>query len=100
MVLIIICMKQDIDTDLLSPICEELNIDHPKTYVYECGNENDLKFEFDYPDDKMKWEDMFDKTESSYFVYVFSVKTMEKQEFCRGNLQNLHFMWLQTCKIR
>ena len=30
-------------------ICEELGIDHPKTYVYECGKENDLTFDFPYP---------------------------------------------------
>ncbi len=47
-----------IDVDLLNKIvlkdkfyeiCDELNIDHPKTYVYNCGEENDLKFDFDYP---------------------------------------------------
>ncbi|MCR5041346.1 MAG: hypothetical protein K6C36_04505 [Clostridia bacterium] len=30
-------------------IFEELGLDYPKTYVYECGKENDLKFDFDYP---------------------------------------------------
>lgn len=47
-----------IDEDLLNrivlkdkfyEICDELNIDHPKTYVYECGKENDLNLPFDYP---------------------------------------------------
>lgn len=47
-----------IDEDLLNrivlkdkfyAICEELGIDHPKTYVYNCGKENDLKFDFSYP---------------------------------------------------
>lgn len=47
-----------IDEDLLNRIVlkdkfyeifEELGLDYPKTYVYECGKENDLKFDFDYP---------------------------------------------------
>jgi D-aspartate ligase len=47
-----------IDEDLLNQIvlkdkfyefCEELKIQYPKTYVYECGKENNLQFEFDYP---------------------------------------------------
>ena len=35
--------------DKFYEICDELGIDHPKTYVYECGKENDLKFDFSYP---------------------------------------------------
>ena len=35
--------------DKFYAICEELGIDHPKTYVYECGKENDLAFDFPYP---------------------------------------------------
>ena len=35
--------------DKFYEICEELGIKYPKTYVYECGRENDLKFDFDYP---------------------------------------------------
>lgn len=35
--------------DKFYEICAELGIDHPKTYVYECGKENDLKFDFSYP---------------------------------------------------
>jgi len=35
--------------DKFYEICDELAIDHPKTYVYECGKENDLKFDFSYP---------------------------------------------------
>ena len=47
-----------IDEDLLNKIVlkdkfyeifEELGLDYPQTYVYECGKENDLKFDFDYP---------------------------------------------------
>ncbi len=47
-----------IDEDLLNRIVlkdkfyeifEELGLDYPKTYVYECGKENDLNFDFDYP---------------------------------------------------
>lgn len=47
-----------IDVDLLNKIVlkdkfyeifEELGLNYPKTYVYECGKENDLKFDFDYP---------------------------------------------------
>ena len=30
-------------------IFEELGLDYPETYVYECGKENDLKFNFKYP---------------------------------------------------
>ncbi len=35
--------------DKFYEICEELGIRYPKTYVYECGKENDLAFNFDYP---------------------------------------------------
>ena len=35
--------------DKFYEICDELHIDHPKTFVYECGKENDLTFDFDYP---------------------------------------------------
>lgn len=35
--------------DRFYEICEELNIKYPKTYIYECGKENDLKLGFDYP---------------------------------------------------
>lgn len=47
-----------IDEDLLNKIVlkdkfyeifEELGLDYPETYVYECGKENDLKFKFNYP---------------------------------------------------
>lgn len=30
-------------------ICEEVGVDCPRTYVYECGSGDDLKFDFDYP---------------------------------------------------
>ena len=35
--------------DKFYEICDEVGIRHPKTYVYNCGEENDLKFDFDYP---------------------------------------------------
>ena len=35
--------------DKFYEIFEELGLNYPKTYVYECGKENDLKFDFDYP---------------------------------------------------
>lgn len=35
--------------DKFYAIFERLGLDYPKTYVYECGKENDLKFDFDYP---------------------------------------------------
>lgn len=47
-----------IDEDLLNKIvlkdkfyeiCEELGIDYPRTYVYNCGEENAMDFDFEYP---------------------------------------------------
>ncbi|MBQ1552535.1 MAG: hypothetical protein IIZ66_03225 [Clostridia bacterium] len=35
--------------DKFYDICSRLGISHPKTYVYECGKPNDLRFDFDYP---------------------------------------------------
>ena len=35
--------------DKFYEIFEELGLDYPETYVYECGKENDLKFNFKYP---------------------------------------------------
>lgn len=35
--------------DKFYAICEELDIDYPKTYVYNCGEENSLDFDFEYP---------------------------------------------------
>ena len=35
--------------DKFYEIFEELGLDYPKTYVYECGKENDLNFDFEYP---------------------------------------------------
>ena len=35
--------------DKFYEICEEIGVDYPKTYVYECGKENDMKFDFNYP---------------------------------------------------
>lgn len=35
--------------DKFYEIFEELGLDYPKTYVYECGKENDLQLPFDYP---------------------------------------------------
>lgn len=35
--------------DKFYEIFEELGLDYPDTYVYECGKENDLKFDFKYP---------------------------------------------------
>lgn len=42
-------LNQIVRKDKFYEICEELGIDHPKTYVYECGKENDLNFDFPYP---------------------------------------------------
>lgn len=47
-----------IDKELLNDIvikdrfysyCEKLDIPYPKTYVYNCGQDNELKFDFEYP---------------------------------------------------
>ncbi len=35
--------------DKFYEICEELGIDYPKTYVYNCGEENAMDFDFEYP---------------------------------------------------
>lgn len=35
--------------DKFYEIFEELGLNYPETYVYECGKENDLKFNFNYP---------------------------------------------------
>lgn len=97
-----------IDIDLLDKIvrkdhfyeiCDELGIDHPTTYVYNCGEENDLKFPFDYPviakcadsalyyyakfDGKKKvfrfeneedLKEMLDKLEASSYDYKFLIQ--------------------------
>ena len=42
-------MDEIVLKDKFYEICDKLGIDHPKTYVYNCGEENDLKFDFDYP---------------------------------------------------
>lgn len=42
-------MERVVLKDKFYEICDELDIPHPKTYVYECGKENDLRFDFDYP---------------------------------------------------
>ena len=34
--------------DKFYEIFEDLGLDYPETYVYECGKENDLKFNFKY----------------------------------------------------
>ncbi len=35
--------------DKFYEICDELDIAHPNTYVYTCGEENDLNLPFEYP---------------------------------------------------
>ena len=35
--------------DKFYEICEELGIDYPKTYVYNCGEENAMDFDFESP---------------------------------------------------
>ena len=35
--------------DKFYEICEELGIDYPDTYVYNCGEENAMDFDFEYP---------------------------------------------------
>ncbi len=42
-------MDEIVLKDKFYEICDKLGINYPKTYVYTCGQENDLKFDFDYP---------------------------------------------------
>lgn len=42
-------MDEIVLKDKFYEICDTLGIDHPKTFVYNCGEENELTFDFDYP---------------------------------------------------
>lgn len=42
-------MDEIVLKDKFYAICEELGIDHPRTYVYNCGEDNALDFDFEYP---------------------------------------------------
>ncbi len=42
-------MDEIVLKDKFYEICDELDIDHPRTYVYNCGEENALDFDFEYP---------------------------------------------------
>ena len=81
-----------IDEDLLNDIvlkdrfygyCQELGIPYPKTYVYNCGEENDLKFDFDYP--------VIAKTANSA-MYHYAKFPGKKKVFRFGNEKDLRNM--------
>lgn len=42
-------MNKIIQKDVFYNLCEELNIDYPKTFIYDCKKINNLDFNFDYP---------------------------------------------------
>ena len=42
-------MDEIVLKDKFYEICDRLSIDHPKTFVYNCGEENELNFDFPYP---------------------------------------------------
>ncbi len=42
-------MDEIVLKDKFYEICDRLDIDHPRTYVYNCGEENALDFDFEYP---------------------------------------------------
>lgn len=42
-------LNRIVKKDKFYEICDELNINHPRTYVYNCGEENSLDFDFRYP---------------------------------------------------
>ncbi len=95
-------------------ICDELNIPHPKTYVYDLKGENDLKFDFGYPviakpansalyhyakfpgkkkvfkfNSRGELEDMLKNLKTSSYDYKFLI-----QDFIPGNDS---FMRVLTC---
>jgi D-aspartate ligase len=35
--------------DIFYNLCEKLNIDYPKTFIYDCKKKNKLSFDFNYP---------------------------------------------------
>lgn len=81
-----------IDEDLLNDIvlkdrfygyCEELGIPYPETYVYNCGEENDLKFNFSYP--------VIAKTANSA-MYHYAKFPGKKKVFRFSNEQDLRNM--------
>ncbi len=69
--------------DKFYEICEELGIDYPKTYVYNCGEENDLQFDFEYP--------VIAKPANSA-MYHYAKFEGKKKVFCfndEGSLRNM-----------
>ena len=107
-------LDQIVLKDRFYEICDELGIKYPKTYVYECGKENDLKFDFDYPviakpansalyhyaefegkkkvfkfDTERELRAMLEKLEKSSYDYKFLI-----QEFIPGNDE---YMYVLTC---
>ncbi|HZJ78726.1 MAG TPA: hypothetical protein VFD52_08020 [Clostridia bacterium] len=85
--------------DKFYEVCHELEIDYPKTFVYNCGEENNLDFDFEYPviakpansamyhyaqfegkkkvfsfNDKESLEKMLENLETSSYDYKFIVQ--------------------------
>lgn len=42
-------MNEIVLKDKFYEICEELGIDYPKTFVYDCKEKNELDFDYEYP---------------------------------------------------
>ena len=87
--------------DKFYEICDELGISHPKTYVYNCGEENDLKFDFDYPViAKCASSALYHYAEFSGKKKVFRFEDEESLKEMLGNLEKSSYDYkflIQDC---